>query len=95
MTRRVAVRRQRVFLGEPSGRTVAAMLQIQLAHSTDTPELERLAALDSADPLTGEILLGRVDGRLRAALSLSDGRVVADPFSRSAGVVKLLRAWTS
>ena len=71
------------------------MLQIQLAHSSDTPELHRLAALDSAEPLTGDILLGRVNGHLHAALSLADGRAIADPFSRSAHVVKVLRTWTS
>ena len=71
------------------------MLTIGLAHSSDLIELERLAALDSADPLTGDVLLGRVNGHLRAALSLSDGRAIADPFSRSAHVVKVLRSWTS
>jgi hypothetical protein len=95
MTRRVPIREQRVFLCAAGPRTFAAMLTINLAHTTDMPELERLAALDSADPLNGDVLLGRVDGQLRAALSLRDGRAVADPFSRSAHVVKLLRTWTS
>ena len=61
------------------------------ATPTDRRELVRLAALDSAEPLEGDILLGRVDGELRAALSRADGRVVADPFTRSADVVALLR----
>jgi hypothetical protein len=37
------------------------------------------------------VLTGRVDGELRAALSLADGRAVADPFTRSGEVVELLR----
>ena len=65
------------------------------ATDSDRRELDRLAALDCAEPLRGTVLLGRVDGVLRAALSCHDGRVVADPFSRTSHVVRLLRAWTS
>jgi hypothetical protein len=95
MTRRVPIREQRVFLCAAGPRTFAAMLTINLAHTTDMPELERLAALDSADPLSGDVLVGRVNGEMRAALSLRDGRAIADPFVRSADLVRLLRAWTS
>ena len=70
-------------------------LLIYLARTDDRRELHRLAALDSSDPLQGDVLLGRVDGELRAALSLSDGRVVADPFTRTAHVVRRSRTWTS
>lgn len=52
---------------------------------------ERLAALDSARPLEGEVLLAYVDDDPVAAISLADGRVVADPFRRTAHVVELLR----
>jgi len=65
------------------------------ATDSDRRELDRLGALDSAEPLRGTILLGRVEGVLRAALSTADGRIVADPFSRTTNVVRLLRAWTS
>jgi hypothetical protein len=54
--------------------------------------LERLAALDSARPLTGEVMLAHAGGDVRAALSLETGRVVADPFYPSAELVELLRA---
>ncbi len=70
-------------------------LLIHRARTNDSRELNRLAALDSSDPLQGDILLGRIDGELRAALSLSDGRVVADPFARTAHIVRTLRSWTS
>ena len=38
----------------------------------------------------GWVLVAEVDGELWAALSLSDGRAVADPFRPSADVVGLL-----
>lgn len=97
MTRGVAIRIHSVFLRQGRARTVGAMstIALQTATESDRRELDRLAALDSAEPLRGTVLLGRVDGQLRAALSCADGRVVADPFARSAQIVQLLRAWTS
>jgi hypothetical protein len=59
---------------------------------TDEAALRRLAALDSARPLRGRALVAEVEGRAIAALALSDGRVVADPFEHTAEVVELLRA---
>jgi hypothetical protein len=64
---------------------------IRRAAEADQPSLARLAALDSARPLRGETLVAFVDGEPWAALSLDDGRVVADPFRRSASAVELLR----
>jgi hypothetical protein len=52
---------------------------------------ERLAELDSQRPLTGPALVGEIDGRPAAAISLTDGRVVADPFQPTANLVALLR----
>jgi hypothetical protein len=46
--------------------------------------------LDSSKPLTQAILLAEVDGTVGAALSLSTGAGVADPFQRT-GLVELLR----
>jgi hypothetical protein len=97
MTRGVRIDWDRVFLRRNRGRKLPAMssLLIRRAHTSDNRELNRLAALDSSDPLQGDILLARADGELRAALSLSDGRVVADPFARTAQIVRTLRTWTS
>jgi hypothetical protein len=67
-------------------------LVLRPATSADTPGLERLAALDSARPLTGEVLVAAAGGELRAALSLQTGRAVADPFWPSGELVELLRA---
>jgi hypothetical protein len=53
--------------------------------------VRRLAYLDSQRPLRGDVVVAQVDGELLAAVSLSDGRVVADPFTHTADVVELLR----
>lgn len=58
---------------------------------TDASTLRRLAALDSTRPLRGRALLAEVDGRAVAAIGLTDGRVVADPFAETAEVVELLK----
>jgi hypothetical protein len=53
---------------------------IHVATEEDEPVLRRLAALDSRPPLSGPVLIGEIDGAPAAALSLTEGRVVADPF---------------
>jgi hypothetical protein len=58
---------------------------------TDESTLRRLAALDSTRPLQGPALVAEVDGRAVAAIGLADGRVVADPFVKTAEVVELLK----
>jgi hypothetical protein len=52
----------------------------------------RLAQLDSAPAPAGELLAAEVDGELRAAVSLTDGSAIADPFERTVELVELLRA---
>jgi hypothetical protein len=56
----------------------------------DGPVLARLAALDSARVPAAPLLLAEVAGELRAAVSLTDGRVIANPFDRTASLVALL-----
>lgn len=54
--------------------------------------IARLAALDSVEHLPQEpLLVAEVDGQPRAALSLVDGTVVADPFHLTAGLVSMLK----
>lgn len=69
---------------------MTAPVSIRRAGPHDAPALCRLAALDSAPPLRGEVLLAEVDGEPLAARSLSDGVCVADPFRPTAGLVELL-----
>jgi hypothetical protein len=69
-----------------------ASLVLRPATSADTVALERLAALDSARPLDGDVMLAHVDGGVRAAYSVDSGRSVADPFYPSLELLPLLRA---
>jgi len=70
---------------------VECELRIRLAAPDDRAVLERLAALDSQAPLQGNALLAELDGLAVAALSLRDGRLVADPFTPTAAVADQLR----
>ena len=65
---------------------------LRTVRDADETAIRRLALLDSARPLRGQALVAEVAGRPVAALELSDGRVVADPFEHTAEVVELLRA---
>jgi hypothetical protein len=56
----------------------------------DARALAHLAALDSATVPAGPLLVAEVAGELRAAISLADGRTIADPFQRTASLVALL-----
>jgi hypothetical protein len=65
---------------------------LRYAFPDDQPALWRLAALDSCEPPAEPVLLAEVDGVPWAALSLADGRVVADPFHHTLHLAALLRA---
>ena len=70
----------------------ATAYTIRIATAEDDPALRRLADIDSQDPLTaGPVLLGEVDGKPQAAVSLADGRVVANPFVPTAHLLAHLR----
>jgi hypothetical protein len=64
---------------------------VRPARSVDADDLVALAALDSAAPLTGDVLLAVSGGEVAAAMSLDTGAVVADPFVPTAHLVELLR----
>ena len=71
--------------------TSTATLSIRPATAADDAVLRRLSALDSVRAVERPALLALVDGTPVAAVSLRDGRVVADPFTPTAGVVRALR----
>ena len=78
-------------------RTAAAATEVpaatvRFAHSDEAATLRRLAELDDATELAGETVVATVDGEVVAALSLADGRVIANPFVPTANAVELLRA---
>jgi hypothetical protein len=75
--------------------TDTASITIRPAYADDELALARLAALDSADAPPPPRVIAEVDGELRAALSLRDGSVIADPFFATADVVALLRVHAS
>ena len=65
-------------------------ISIRSAYPDDSGAVRRLAALDTAPLPEAPLLVAEVGGDLRAALSLSDGHVIADPFYPTAGLVVLL-----
>jgi hypothetical protein len=64
---------------------------IRFATRHDSDSLRDLAELDSRKPLDGRVLVADLDGTPVAALSLDDGRVIADPFQRTDHLVANLR----
>ncbi len=66
-------------------------LTIRRATAADASAVRRLAALDSAFPPTGDVLLAEMGDELWAALSVDTGAAVADPFHPSRDLVDLLR----
>jgi len=70
----------------------ATTYTIRLATPADDAALRSLAELDSQTSLTtGPVLVGELDGKPEAALSLVDGRVVANPFLPTAQLRAHLR----
>jgi hypothetical protein len=73
---------------------------IRSAREADAPALDALAHLDGTRSTRrrlisalhdGGVVLAEVDGAVRAALPVTGGRPVADPFVPSAGLADLLR----
>jgi hypothetical protein len=75
--------------------TSTSTIVLQHAGAEHDRALRDLSLLDSARVVTRPALMAVVDGRLVAAASLHDGRVVADPFVESADAVALLRVRTA
>jgi hypothetical protein len=66
-------------------------LTIRMATSEDASTLKWLADIDSAVPLTGQVMLAELEGKALAAISLDTGSVTANPFKRTAAIVSHLR----
>ena len=69
----------------------ASSIVIRPAAQGDDAVLRRLAQLDSAAALHGDVLVAEVDGRIVAALDARSGARVADPFTHTADVLALLQ----
>ena len=72
-------------------RESASTIELRLARVDEDNAVRRLAQLDDAAELEGPAMLAVVDGEAVAAMSLSDLRIVANPFVRTQHAVKLLR----
>ena len=68
-----------------------APVTIREALPADAPALHHVAQRDSARSIERPALVALVDGELRAALSMANGTVIADPFHRTAELVEMLR----
>jgi len=74
----------------PSPDTLSRRLTVRLAEPADETVLRRLAALDSSRLPAGPLLVGEMGGGIQAAVPLSGGRAIANPFVRTAELVNLL-----
>ncbi|HEX4010120.1 MAG TPA: hypothetical protein VHX62_08935 [Solirubrobacteraceae bacterium] len=64
---------------------------IRPAAEDDAPGLGRLAKLGSSAPLRGRALIGQFRGAPAAAISLADGRIIADPLRCTDHLLACLR----
>ncbi len=71
-------------------RDAAKQISIRLAGARDVDDLGTLAALAESTPLEGDVLIAEADGELWAAVQLSDGRTIADPFRPTWSLRQLL-----
>jgi hypothetical protein len=63
---------------------------VRIARAEDTAAIRRVAALDGKELPMGEVLVAEADSEIIAALSVSDGTRVADPFRWTSDVVALM-----
>jgi hypothetical protein len=75
--------------------TSTSTIVLQQATADQDAALREISQLDSARTVTRPALMAVVDGRLIAAASLRDGRIVADPFAETEAAVKLLQLRTA
>lgn len=66
-------------------------IRIRLAQEDDLAAVVRVAGRDASQPPAWPILVAEVGADIRAAISLTDGEVVADPFHRTTELVEMLR----
>src|SRR3954468_2191784 len=76
-----------------TGRTMTSTPTIALrpAAADEAADVRRLAYLDSQRPLRGDVLLALQDAIPVAAVSLADGRVVAEPLAKTADMFERLK----
>jgi hypothetical protein len=70
---------------------VSALVIRRAVGAADAQAVRRLAALDCARALRGDVLVALEARVVVAAVEVDGGRAVADPFRSTAGAVALLR----
>jgi hypothetical protein len=70
----------------------SATITLRNATDADSSAVVRLSRLDSRQPREDRYLIAEAGGQPLAAIALSDGLVIADPFQPTAGAVELLRS---
>jgi hypothetical protein len=68
----------------------AATITLRLSDRAEEPEIERLAELSGRAAPSGRYLVAEVDGQVWAALPLSGGEPIGDPFLPAMEVKELL-----
>ena len=66
-------------------------ITLRYSKDGDRERIAELAELDGRPAPTGEVLLAEAEGRLVAAVGMTDGAAVADPFRPTADVVELMQ----
>jgi hypothetical protein len=69
----------------------ASEITIRPARPEDAAELTRVAGRDTHELPAGPLLVATVSGKVRAAISMTDGSFVADPFHRTSELVQMLK----
>jgi hypothetical protein len=64
---------------------------LRIADHADAGALNTLAELDSRSVPTEPVLVAEIDGRVQAALGVTSGEAIANPFRPTAHLVELLR----
>jgi len=65
-------------------------ITIRPAAAADAAAVKRLAQLDSAPSLTGQVLLAECGNEAVAAIEIGSGSIIADPFQRTAEITLML-----
>ncbi len=87
--RRLAGQRRHSLTARPAARPLEE-LAIRRLDDGDAEALDRISGRDSATRPAGELLGAEADGRLIAAMSITTGEIVADPFTRTDAARSLL-----
>jgi hypothetical protein len=71
--------------------TNSTEITIRTAREADMREIARVAGRDTHELPEGTLLVAKVGSDVRAAISLDNGAVIADPFHRTTELVQMLK----